>query len=58
MHSVYTEQGRLTEWRELLDGIRRQHEAKRRLMEVLDNLPGGQRSRTSTRGRKPQRRGR
>jgi uncharacterized Zn finger protein len=38
MKKVYTQNNRLEDWRELLEGLRRKHKAKRRLMEVLDTL--------------------
>jgi uncharacterized Zn finger protein len=38
MHRVYEKTGRLAEWKTLLMRLRTQHKAKRRLMEVLDDL--------------------
>lgn len=38
MLGVYEETGRLVEWRGLINRLRVEHKAKRRLMEVLDNL--------------------
>ena len=40
MHKVYKETGQLNRWQRLLNDIRVQHKAKRRLMEVLDGLEG------------------
>ncbi len=40
MQKVYTKTNRLPEYIELIKDIRTQHKAKRRLMEVLDNLSG------------------
>ena len=38
MKKVYTRNNRLEDWRGLLEGLRRKHKAKRRLMGVLDTL--------------------
>ncbi len=38
MRKVYKKQKNMSEWQNLLQEIRRKHKAKRRLMEVLDNL--------------------
>ena len=38
MHKVYGEHNRLDDWQALLARLRSQHKAKRRLMEVLDEL--------------------
>ena len=38
MKKVYTRNNRLEDWRALLEGLRRKHKAKRRLMGVLDTL--------------------
>jgi uncharacterized Zn finger protein len=38
MKKVYTQNKRLEDWRELLEGLRTKHKAKRRLMGVLDTL--------------------
>ena len=38
MRKLYEETGRLAEWQRLLLDLRQQHKAKRRLMEVLDEL--------------------
>lgn len=38
MHKVYAANKRLAEWQELIQRLRVQHKAKRRLMEVLDGL--------------------
>ena len=38
MHGVYEREKRLEEWRAVLAELRREHKAKRRLMEVLDRL--------------------
>jgi uncharacterized Zn finger protein len=40
MCKVYQETGRLSDWQNLLGELRREHKAKRRLMEVLDGLSG------------------
>jgi hypothetical protein len=38
MHKVYQTARRLPEWQDLLLELRKQHRAKRRLMELLDGL--------------------
>lgn len=38
MKKVYTRNHHLEDWRELLEGLRKKHKAKRRLMGVLDTL--------------------
>lgn len=38
MRRVYGETGRLADWNGLIVGLRLEHKAKRRLMEVLDGL--------------------
>jgi len=38
MRTVYTRNNRSEDWRELLEGLRSKHKAKRRLMGVLDTL--------------------
>jgi uncharacterized Zn finger protein len=40
MHKVYQATQRLPEWNSLLVELRTKHKAKRRLLEVLDNLTG------------------
>jgi uncharacterized Zn finger protein len=40
MCKVYQENNRSSDWQRLLSELRREHKAKRRLMEVLDNLSG------------------
>lgn len=40
MRKVYEAGGRLNDWQALLAELRRTHKAKRRLLEVLDNLSG------------------
>ncbi len=40
MCKVFQEQNRTSEWQSLLSELRREHKAKRRLMEVLDSLSG------------------
>jgi uncharacterized Zn finger protein len=40
MCKVYQKTGRLSDWQNLLGELRREHKAKRRLMEVLDGLSG------------------
>jgi uncharacterized Zn finger protein len=40
MCKVYQENNRTSEWQSLLSELRREHKAKRRLMEVLDSLSG------------------
>ncbi len=40
MYTVYKKTGQLPRWQRLLNDIRVQHKAKRRLMEVLDGLEG------------------
>ena len=40
MCKVYQENNRTSEWQNLLSELRREHKAKRRLMEVLDSLSG------------------
>lgn len=40
MCKVYQENHRASEWHSLLDKLRREHKAKRRLLEVLDGLSG------------------
>ena len=40
MHKAYQITGRLPDWQNLLLELRREHKAKRRLMEVLDGLSG------------------
>jgi len=41
MSKVYEASGRQVEWTTLLTELRRQHKAKRRLLEILDSLAGG-----------------
>jgi uncharacterized Zn finger protein len=38
MRQVYVQNERVDDWRRLLIRLRAEHKAKRRLMEVLDNL--------------------
>ena len=38
MRKVYTQNQRLADWQALLDRLRKEHKAKRRLMGVLDTL--------------------
>jgi uncharacterized Zn finger protein len=38
MKKVYVRDHRLEDWRRLLDGLRKEHKAKRRLMAILDAL--------------------
>jgi len=38
MRTVYTRNNRSEDWRDLLEGLRSKHKAKRRLMGVLDTL--------------------
>jgi uncharacterized Zn finger protein len=38
IRKVYTQDHRIEDWQELLEGLRRKHKAKRRLMGVLDTL--------------------
>lgn len=38
MHKVYQATNRLEEWRQLIHGLRTEHKAKRRLLEVLNSL--------------------
>lgn len=40
MHIVYTKTKRVEEWQSYIQGLRTQHKAKRRLMEVLNDLTG------------------
>jgi uncharacterized Zn finger protein len=40
MGKVYARLRRQEEWRNLIDRLRREHKAKRRLMGVLDSLSG------------------
>lgn len=40
MCKVFQEQNRTSDWQSLLSKLRREHKAKRRLMEVLDSLSG------------------
>ena len=40
MQKTYTKMDRLDEWQHLLDELRKTHEPKRRLMEILDSLSG------------------
>ena len=40
MCKVYQETRRISDWQELLTELRKEHRAKRRLMEVLDGLSG------------------
>ena len=40
MCKVYQENNLVSDWQSLLGGLRREHKAKRRLMEVLDGLSG------------------
>lgn len=40
MCKVFQEQNRTSDWQSLLSELRREHKAKRRLMEVLDSLSG------------------
>ncbi|WP_429885660.1 SWIM zinc finger family protein [Geoalkalibacter halelectricus] len=40
MHKVHASEKRLADWQALITRLRRQHKAKRRLMEVLDGLDG------------------
>ena len=40
MCKAYQENNRKPEWQQLLGELRREHKAKRRLMEVLDGLSG------------------
>ena len=38
MRKVYDRDHRLEDWQRLLEGLRREHKAKRRLMGILDTL--------------------